>query len=156
MKSQLLAGLQPLHQRLGRMWFLSSWFSLWCNRTITRWELLSPSPLRASCFAFNVCLMILLTAFTWPLALGWLGMEKYFLISSTSQKLVRRALSNCFPLSVTVEWSIPNLHMMNFHIKPVILCFVILASGSTSAHLVKYSTVILASLTPFTCRQRSN
>lgn len=60
-------------------------------------------PLCASSFAFRVWLIILLMTSTWPLACGWFGVEKCFLIPNFSQKFTKRALSNCFVLLVTIE-----------------------------------------------------
>ena len=52
-------------------------------------------------------------------------------------KSLNLALSNCFPLYDTRALGIPNLHIIERHTKLRIFCFVIVAKGSASAHLVK-------------------
>ena len=49
----------------------------------------------------------------------------------------RRAFSNCFPLSVTIDAGIPKRQIMLFQMKLVVFASVIFASGSASTHFVK-------------------
>ena len=56
---------------------------------------------------------------------------------SSAQKSLNLGLSNCFPLSDTRDLGIPNLHIIEHQMKLHTLCYVIVAKGSTSAHLVK-------------------
>lgn len=52
-----------------------------------------------------------------------LSVEKYFFYVDNSQKFGRWTLSNYFSLLVIMEWGIPDLHMMDFHVKLVIFLF---------------------------------
>ena len=54
-----------------------------------------------------------------------------------SQKSLKSVLSNCRPLSDISTLGTPNLHTIFFQMKFLTFCFVILAKGSASTHLVK-------------------
>ena len=57
--------------------------------------------------------------------------------SELGTKFLNFRLSNCFPLSDTNAFGIPNRHIMELQTKLRTFCSVIVANGSTSAHLVK-------------------
>ena len=58
---------------------------------------------------------VLLDTSAWPLLCEYRGVEYKFLIFNLLQKSLYTRLSNCGPLSVTIDWGIPNLHTMFFH-----------------------------------------
>ena len=66
-------------------------------------------------FFFKVDRRVLLDASAWPLLCGYLGVEYKFLIFNSLQKFLYTWLSNCGPLSVTIDWGILNLHTMFLH-----------------------------------------
>ena len=58
---------------------------------------------------------VLFDASTRSLLCGYCGVEYRFLIFNSLQKFLYTRLSNCGPLSITINWGIPNLHTMFFH-----------------------------------------
>ena len=58
---------------------------------------------------------VLLYASAWPLLCGYHEVEYRFLIFNLLQKFLYTRLSNCGPLSITIDWGIPNMHTMFFH-----------------------------------------
>ena len=69
-------------------------------------------------------------------ALPLLCMYKFFIFNSL-QKFLYTKLSNCRPLSVTVDWGIPNLHTMFFHINRMASLSLMDTKASTSIYLMK-------------------
>ena len=59
------------------------------------------------------------------------------LASELSAKVFELQVVEPLPLSDTNAFGIPNLHIMKRQTKLRIFCSVIVANGSTSAHLVK-------------------
>ena len=59
------------------------------------------------------------------------------LIPNCSHMSRTRALSNCFPLSITIKAGIAKRQMMFFQMKLVVFASVIFANGSASTHFVK-------------------
>ena len=57
--------------------------------------------------------------------------------SELGTKVLNFWLSNCFPLSDTDAFEIPNRHIMECQTKLRTFCSVIVVNGSASAHLVK-------------------
>ena len=59
---------------------------------------------------------VLLDASVWSLLCGYRRVEYRFFIFSSLQKFLNTRLSNYDPLSVIIDWGIPNMHTMFFHI----------------------------------------
>ena len=66
------------------------------------------------CF-FRANRRVLFDASAWLLLYGYCGVEYRFFIFNSLQKFLYTRLSNCGPLSVTIDWGISNLHTMFFH-----------------------------------------
>jgi len=95
------------------------------------------APFLASRFVFKICLIILLTASTYPLAWGWSTAVKLFWISSDSQNWMNCSLVNWVPLSVIIYRETPNLQIILSHVKFCTFALEICASSLASAQLVK-------------------
>lgn len=81
--------------------------------------------------------MVLFMASTCLLACGCAREENAFLIPRVEENSQNFTLSNCLPLLVTIAWGMPNLQIINLHMKLVVLYSVMVANDSASTHLVK-------------------
>ena len=95
------------------------------------------APFSRSSFFLRLSFIILFAASTCCWAEDDWGAENNLWIPSSFYISLRAELSNCFPLSVTIECGTPNQQIMFLQIKFVHFALVNVESGSTSTHLVK-------------------
>ena len=72
-------------------------------------------PLAECMLFFRVDRRVLLDASAWSLLCAYRGVKYRFLIFNLLQKFLFTRLSNCGPLSITIDWGILNLHTIFFH-----------------------------------------
>lgn len=73
--------------------------------------------------------------------------KKCFLIPSSSHRSMIFLLSNCWLLSVIIEWRMSNLHMIFFYMNLEVSALVILDNGSASTHMLKYPMATIVKFT---------
>ena len=111
---------------------------LWFYSPTRHWAIpLAGRPLRHLALVLIILSNVRFVTSVCPFPYGCPGDENWFLMPRPKQKSLKPCLSNCRPLSVMIVLEIPNLQIIFFHTKLLILASVIIARASASTHFVK-------------------